>query len=216
MRTLIESVKREPSGSMNRFAATRQVVGAGLSLAAIILVASTCGGEKSFTPPQPAALSRTGGDAQTGTAGQALATLLEVKVVDGSGAPVSGVAVSWYVVSGGGSVNPATSTTGTTGLAQTTWKLGRVAGNNAVSASLPGSSLIPPVTFTASAVAGAPSALAFTVPPSTVSAGSAMAPAVQVTVQDSMGNAVSTASNGITVAIVTSSRIEALGGLLVL
>ncbi|HTT67876.1 MAG TPA: hypothetical protein VMF70_07605, partial [Gemmatimonadales bacterium] len=186
---------------MNRFAATRRLVGASLSLAAIILVASTCGGEKSFTPPQPASISRSAGDTQTGTAGQMLPTPLEVKVVDGSGAPVSGVSVSWYVVSGGGSVTPATSITGSTGLAQTSWKLGRVAGANVVSASLPGSSLIPPINFTASATAAAPSALAFTVPPTTATAGGAMTPALQVTVQDSMGNTVTTATNNVTVAI---------------
>jgi hypothetical protein len=65
------------------------------------------------------------------------------------------------------------------------------------------------VTVTA---AGTPVKLAFTVQPSNVTTGASIAPAVQVTVEDSSGNIVSTATNAITIAIQTNPSGGTLSG----
>src|SRR2546425_1279094 len=54
--------------------------------------------------------------------------------------------------------------------------------------------------------------LAFTVQPSATTAGTAMTPAVQVTIQDSLGSTVTTATNGITLAIGTNPGGGKLSG----
>jgi hypothetical protein len=63
-----------------------------------------------------------------------------------------------------------------------------------------------------SSAAGPASKLAFTVQPSNTAAGSSISPAVQVTVQDSSGNTVTTATNSITVAIGTNPASGTLSG----
>ena len=59
---------------------------------------------------------------------------------------------------------------------------------------------------------GAASKLAFTVQPSNTTAGALIAPSVQVTVEDSQGNTVTTATNQITVAIGTNPSSGTLSG----
>jgi alpha-tubulin suppressor-like RCC1 family protein len=94
----------------------------------------------------PAQLEKTGGDGQSGTAGQPLPAPLAVRVRDAFGNPVSGAAVQWQVASGGGSVAPASSPTDANGMAQTQWTLGAAGGAGAVQAAVAGTT---PVTFTA-------------------------------------------------------------------
>ena len=53
-------------------------------------------------------------------------------------------------------------------------------------------------------IAGPPSKLAFTVQPSSVVAGAAITPSIQVSVEDSQGNLVTTATNAVTLAIGTN------------
>jgi len=59
---------------------------------------------------------------------------------------------------------------------------------------------------------GAASKLAFTVQPTIVAAGTAITPAVQVTIQDAKGNTVTTATTSITVAIGTNPASGSLSG----
>ncbi len=59
---------------------------------------------------------------------------------------------------------------------------------------------------------GPPAKLAFTVQPGNVVAGSAIAPAIQVTVEDSNGNQVASANNQITIAIGTNPSSGSLSG----
>jgi hypothetical protein len=59
---------------------------------------------------------------------------------------------------------------------------------------------------------GAASQLAFSVPPSTATAGSPIAPAVQVTVQDAFGNTVGTAGLAVTISIGTNAGGGTLAG----
>jgi Bacterial Ig-like domain (group 1)/Bacterial pre-peptidase C-terminal domain len=98
-----------------------------------------------------AALARSGGDAQTGTVGTALADSLAVRATDRHGNPVAGVTVSFTVASGEASLSAASAVTSADGYARTRLTLGRQAGTVAVAAAAAGA---PPVTFTARAVAG--------------------------------------------------------------
>jgi trimeric autotransporter adhesin len=97
----------------------------------------------------PANLQIVSGDNQTGARRSALPAPLVVRVTDAQGFPVPGVTVAWSVASGGGSVSPATSLTGPTGEASTSFTLGQGLGNQGVSAAV--GSLV--VQFNAMAVA---------------------------------------------------------------
>ncbi len=86
---------------------------------------------------------------QSGITGQSVVTLPSVKVVDLDANPVSGVAVTFAVASGGGSVTGGSTTSNASGVATVgDWTLGAAAGANtltATSTGLAGS----PLTFTA-------------------------------------------------------------------
>jgi plastocyanin len=110
-----------------------------------------CGDDGTGPPGQPTIAQATpSGDAQLGAAGAQLSSPLRVTVTQG-GAPEPLVTVTWTVTSGGGSVSPATTITGGSGIAQTTWTLGPSAGAQSVQASATGVSGSP-VTFTATAL----------------------------------------------------------------
>lgn len=65
---------------------------------------------------------------QTAQVGQTLASPLVVRVRDGRSQDMAGIAVSFSVAAGGGTVSPAVVTTDAQGLAQAEWTLGTVAG----------------------------------------------------------------------------------------
>jgi adhesin/invasin len=95
------------------------------------------------------------GGGQTAVAGQAVATDPSVVVRDVNNNPVPGVAVTFAVASGGGSVSGGSATTNVSGIATvTSWTLGTTAGVNTLRATVSGLSGSP-VTFTATGVAGA-------------------------------------------------------------
>ncbi len=125
---------------------------ASMSGAALVAVLAACssGGDGGTNPPQGATqIASQAGNNQVAPAGTAL-TALEVLVRDVANNPVAGVAVSWAVGAGGGSVSAPTSTTGANGIASITRTLGPNAGTQTTTASrsgLAGS----PVTFTATA-----------------------------------------------------------------
>jgi hypothetical protein len=98
------------------------------------------------------------GDGQTGSVGSALPESLVVKVADGFGNPVSGVAVQWSVLSGGGSISPETSTSGDDGRAAAERVLGPGSGIQTAQASASGFSGSP-VTFTHTAIPAVPARL---------------------------------------------------------
>ena len=94
-----------------------------------------------------------GGDGLSGVVGTALPTAYSVIVTNGI-APIPGVQVHWAAGPAGGSMNPATSLTDINGIASSIRTLGTGSGAQTATASvggLPGS----PVTFTATALAGA-------------------------------------------------------------
>jgi VCBS repeat-containing protein len=95
------------------------------------------------------------GDNQTAPVRSALADSLVVKVADALGNPVAGVAVQWTAV-GGGSISPATVTSGADGLAKAERVLGSASGTQSAEAS---SSGLATVSFTHTAVPANPTTL---------------------------------------------------------
>ncbi len=90
------------------------------------------------------------GDAQTDTIGATLAVPYVVRVTDTAGASIAGLAVSWAVTGGGGSIT-ASSTTDAGGIATATRVLGTTAGTATARAQVAGAS----VTFTATVLPSA-------------------------------------------------------------
>ena len=107
------------------------------SAIAILLAGSTlrCGGGSE--PPAASTIAVAGGNGQTGTVGQGLASPLIVLVTDDNGDPVQGVSVQW-AAQGGGSVSAATVATGTDGRASVTRVLGPTEGEQTTTATATG------------------------------------------------------------------------------
>lgn len=122
----------------------------------IAVATSQCGGSGSgptgASQPAIQKAATANGDNQTGVVGTALSAPLRV-VVTLDGVPQEGTTVTWAAAGTGSSVSPGASTTGTDGVATTSWTLGQAAGTQTATASLAGASGSP-VSFTASATAG--------------------------------------------------------------
>lgn len=129
-------------------------------IAAIVLAVSllaACGGGGGGSSSTRQLLADGAGSA-SGVVGQAVAEVPGVRVVDSSGAPVSGATVTFRVEQVGASVSPVTVTTNADGRARpSSWVLGTVAGPNTLIASTAGVSR--QVSFTATANAGPASAI---------------------------------------------------------
>ena len=149
----------------------------------------------------PGSISANGGDGQTAVAGTVVPIAPSVKVVDGSGNPVSGATVNFAVVGGGGSITGASTSTSFTGIATVgSWTLGSAAGPNSVTASAPGVS--GSVTFNATGTPGSMGTLIIVVGNAqTAVAGSNVATAPSVKISDANGNAISGAT--VTFAVAT-------------
>ena len=128
------------------------------------------------------------GDNQSANPGQQLAQPLVVQVLDGSNNPIPNRAVTWVIGDGGGSVDPANTTTDAQGNASTNWTLGSGIGANTVNAVVSG---VGTATFTATATAGSASASNSTVSasPTTITVGSGSS-TITVTVRDASNNPV--------------------------
>ena len=116
-----------------------------------------CGGDGGPTsPPVPSAIALVSGGSQTGTAGQPLALPLVVKVTTASGAAAPGATVAFAARPGSGSLSATSVRTDAKGQASVTWTIGPRAGSNVDTATATASALTgSPVTFVASATAGA-------------------------------------------------------------
>lgn len=123
-----------------------------LAAVALSAVALGCGNDP-VTPDPNATLTiskpANSGDAQVGVVGRTLPTILTVRVTNANGNPVSGKTINW-TVTGGGSVNPASSVTNADGVATTTLTLGSTEATNSVTATIGGTPTGSTV-FTASA-----------------------------------------------------------------
>jgi adhesin/invasin len=138
-------------------AATRVLGGATGSQTATATVAGLTGSPVTFTATALGGSATTialfSGNGQTDTIGAMLGTPYAVKVTDGSNNPVSGVAVTWAVTGGGGSILPLSSFTNGVGIATATHTFGTTAGAQTASADVSGLTGSP-VTFTSTASAG--------------------------------------------------------------
>ncbi len=129
-------------------------------------------------------LALSAGDGQSAIAGALVALAPSVLVTDAGGNPVSGIVVTFSVVSGGGSITGGSATTNASGIASVgSWRLGATAGTNRLRATrsgLTGS----PLTFTATGVAGPASKIvvnAGNAQSATVNTAVTTAPSVKVT-----------------------------------
>lgn len=160
-----------------------------LVLAAAVAAVGACHSDSinSVSPVATTLSANTGVAGQSGTVGQALGTPISVHLADQSGNAMSGVLITWTVMSSGGTVDSATSTTNSTGDAVTHWTLGTTAGLDSL---LAATSSGVTSTITASATAGAFATLAKVSGDSqSVAAGTASAAMVVKTV-DQYGNPV--------------------------
>lgn len=98
------------------------------------------------------------GNNQTAALGTALSTPPSVIIQDASNNPISGLAVSFSVGSGGGSVSSASATTNASGIASVTWTLGTTLGSNTLAANVSGLTGSP-LTFSATATVGPPASV---------------------------------------------------------
>ncbi len=119
---------------------------------ALAALAPACGGDNLTLPNEgePAGVQILRGDRQNGTVGEALGDSLVVEVTDRFGNPVGGVTVTWSA-EGGGSVDPARSTTAADGRAGTMRVLGPQPTTYFTTASIDG--LTESATFTSTGLA---------------------------------------------------------------
>jgi len=101
-----------------------------LSIVFVILGSLLLGGCPFMSSPTavtvatPAAMSVVQGDGQTAQAGRLLGTMIVLRVVDASGHGVAKQVATLVVAEGGGSVDPATATTDSSGEIRVRWTLG--------------------------------------------------------------------------------------------
>ncbi|MGH7671582.1 MAG: S8 family serine peptidase, partial [Gemmatimonadales bacterium] len=147
------------------------------------------------TPASASQLVSVSGDAQAAEVAQSVPQPLVVAVRDQYGNGITGIAVSWAVVSGGGSVSASSVVTNDQAQSSVTWTLGTTAGSHTAQATLAGASGSP-VTFTAAATPGPATQLAIASGDNqTAPAATSLPLPLSARVADSYGNGVS----GITV-----------------
>jgi len=131
--------------------------------ALVVIAAAGCGGSDLTLPSEglAAKIVVAKGDAQSATVSSVLPESLVVRVLDSRDRPVGNQRVDFTVDVGGGSVSPASTTTGADGFAGTSWKLGSAAGAQRVTARATGNGAPADLTvsFTASALTAAPAKL---------------------------------------------------------
>jgi hypothetical protein len=123
-----------------------------ISLAALTLTACG-GGDSTGTHGAPAFMSKVGNDPAYVIAGASFSDSIRVNVTDASNKPASGASVSFDVISGGGSVTPATVIADASGSAAAKFITGATPGINTVLATVTGVSAVPSVAFSIITVA---------------------------------------------------------------
>ena len=161
--------------------------------------------------PRPAAIAFTGGTGQSAVVGSPLPQPIVARVTGADNLGVEGVIVTFAVTAGGGSLSATTDTTDANGNASVLWTLGPTAGTQTVSATA-GALTTSPVS--ALAAPGGATKLAFSLQPSTVAAGAAIAPSVRVSAQDVDGNTATGYTGNVTLALGSNPGAGTLGGTL--
>jgi alpha-tubulin suppressor-like RCC1 family protein len=120
---------------------------------AIAVTVASCEGGDPIDPGTGAAASllMVSGNGQNGAVGTALGQDFVVRANDLAGNPAAGVAVTWAVTAGGGSIVPTNATTNASGLSQARLTLGASAGTNTATATVSG---VGSVSFTATGTTG--------------------------------------------------------------
>jgi YVTN family beta-propeller protein len=140
----------------------------------------------------------------------------QVRIVDafGNTVPMGGVTITASLASGAGTLGGATAApTDSSGIATfADLIIAGPVGPYAVTFSAGGQSWQPVTSGSIALTSGPAARLAFTVQPSNVVAGVPIAPAVQVTVYDTTGNVITTASSGVKLAISANPGADTLGG----
>lgn len=157
-------------------------------LTGILALASACSKGDSTAPPKPASIAASATTTLTGTVGTALAAAPTFVVRDAGGNALGNVAVTIVVTAGGGVLTgaPTKSSGGPTSVG--TWTLGTAAGTNVLTVTVSG---LPPLTFTAAGVPGAPSALSVVSGNNqSAPAGTQIAQSISFKVADNFGNGV--------------------------
>jgi len=132
----------------------------------------------------PVSLQKLSGDAQADTVARVLPDSLAVLVLDGDGNPIPEATVQWTVIKGGGTITPTSSISDSAGVARARRTLGTIAGEQTVSASIPGFA----ATFSANALPGRPASVQ--VAPGGLSLGLGRAEQLLAIVRDQYDNAV--------------------------
>jgi hypothetical protein len=127
------------------------------TLVTLTLAACSDSTAPSLGPPAKL-LIQAGGTPQTAVFGQTVPTAPTVLVTDANNQPLPGVAVTFAITSGGGSLSSTTQTTNSSGIASVVWTVGNPFGANTLIAVVAG---LPPVTFSATAILSDAVVLAF-------------------------------------------------------
>lgn len=146
------------------------------------------------TAAPPAAITAVAGNNQTAAAGATVAIPPSVRVVDAFGNLVSGTAVTFTVLSGGGQVTNGLTVTNAQGVATVgSWRLGPTSGTQTLAARVEANGVTNnPIVFTATAQAGPPvSMVAVSLTAQVAPAGSNVADPPSVIIRDAAGIGVS-------------------------
>ena len=179
-----------------------------------VAVVLGCGGGGGNDPPPgnmitTVSMTSTSGNAQNGTVAQPLANPLQVVVTE-DGQPAFGVTVAWATTAAGGAMSPPSGPTNADGVASSTWTLGTTSGAQTARATVAGAAGSP-VTFTATAAAGAAASIAKEPggDGQTAEVGTQLALPLQARVTDAHGNGVggTTVGWGATGATVSSAAV---------
>jgi adhesin/invasin len=166
--------------------------GAAAATGASFVTSSATTTQATTSPVGTDTMTLNGGDGQTAVAGTAVVAAPSVCVYDSLGNPVSGLTVTFTVLTGGGSLSVPSAVTGQDGSASAgSWTLGATVGSNTLRATCAGVSGSP-ITFTATGIAGPGSKIVLNAGNNqTATAGSAVATAPSVRVTDANSNPVS-------------------------
>jgi hypothetical protein len=171
-----------------------------------------CGGDSGTNPvdDHPASVVAASVVTQSVTVDRSVAAPPSVKVTGTSGRPLAGVAVTFAVGMGGGTVTGAQQVTNASGVATVGgWGVGRTTGPNTLTATVAG---LTPVTFTATAVAEAPVRLVFHAQGSNGTAGTPLTPATEVWILDQFDNLVTSSTATVAIALGDNPTGATLGG----
>ncbi|MFA6165659.1 MAG: Ig-like domain-containing protein [Gemmatimonadaceae bacterium] len=160
-------------------------------------------------PGAPTQMVLVSGGGQTALAATALQPVV-VRVNDAQGNGIGGIALTFAITSGGGSVLPTSATTDATGSATAAWTLGGASGTQTMTVSATG---LGTLTVSATATGGSTNQLAISTPPTpTQVAGVTFSPAVVVQAKDGLGVVQTGFTGAVTASVATGPAGALLGG----